>query len=338
MDKNNLCSNKAVNFKNNSTILFGNITKVEIIYEYSISGNNVIATDITPTNGEIYTHKYPASAVDKNYQVVFRAYSGQVCFQESAPIAITVYGSPNLVFGVVNPVCLNTLKFLLSSAKETTGILGTATLVGKGVNGNFFDPALAGLGTHLITYTFASNKGCIEQVSQTIVVNPIPTVNAGADLDILLAGEKEIKATVTGSNLKYKWTPSLGLNAESILNPIASPTSTTKYTLTVTSKDGCMVADEVTVTVHIDPLIPNVFSPNSDGINDTWSIKYLETFVNATIRIFNRYGQEVFYAKQYNTPWDGRLNNADMPVGVYYFMIEPNNGRNRYTGSVTLLR
>ncbi|TKB99009.1 PKD domain-containing protein [Pedobacter cryophilus] len=338
LDKDNLCSNKAVNFKNNSTILFGNITKVEIIYEYSVTGNNVIETDITPTNGEIYAHKYPASAINKNYQVVFRAYSGQVCFQQSAPTTITVNGSPNVVFGAVSPVCLNTSKFLLSSAKETTGILGTATLVGKGIVGNFFDPVIAGLGSHLITYTFTSNKGCTEQVSQTILVNPIPTVDAGEDLDILLAGEKQIKAAVTGSNLKYKWTPSLGLSADSILNPIASPAETTKYTLTVTSKDGCIVADEVTVTVHIDPFIPNVFSPNSDGINDTWSIKYLETFVNATIRIFNRYGQEVFYAKQYNTPWDGRLNNVDMPVGVYYFMIEPNNGRNRYTGSVTLLR
>jgi gliding motility-associated-like protein len=154
----------------------------------------------------------------------------------------------------------------------------------------------------------------------------------------LLEGEKQIQATATGSNIKYKWSPSIGLSNDSIANPIATPKVTTKYTLTVTSKDGCAVTDEVTVNVIIDPTIPNVFSPNGDGINDTWVIKYLETFVNATIKIFNRYGQQVFFAQQYNTPWDGRFNGQDMPVGVYYFMIEPNNGRNRYTGSVTLLR
>lgn len=338
LDKDKLCSNKPVVFKNNSTIVFGNITKVEIIYEYSTAGTNIVFTDETPTFGETYNHLYPASSVNKNYQVVFRAYSGVLCFQESIPIQITVNGSPNIVFDNIAPVCLNTTRFPLIAAKETSGISGTSILSGKGVLNNFFDPAVAGVGTHPITFIFTSNKGCTEQIIKNIIVNPIPTVDAGEDFTILLAGEKQIKAVASGNQIKYKWTPALGLSNDSIPNPIASPTETTKYILTVTSKEGCIVADEVIVTVQIDPFIPNVFSPNSDGINDTWGIKYLETFINADIRIFNRYGQEVFYAKQYNTPWDGRLKNIDMPVGVYYFIIEPNNGRNRYTGSVTLLR
>jgi gliding motility-associated-like protein len=338
LDKDKLCSNKPVVFKINSTIVFGNITKIEIIFEYSTTGSNVIFTDNTPTFGETYNYLYPLSSINKNYQVVFKAYSGQLCFQESPPIQITLNGSPTLVFDVVPPLCINIPKFVLTSAKETSGLSGTRTLSGKGIVGNSFDPALAGLGSHPITLTFISLKGCTEQIIRTIVVTPIPIVDAGEDFTILLSGEKQIKANASGNQIKYKWSPALGLSNDSIPNPIASPTVTTKYTLTATSKDGCIVADEVIVNVLIDPFIPNVFSPNSDGINDTWGIKYLETFVNADIRIFNRYGQEVFYAKQYNTSWDGRLKNIDMPVGVYYFIIEPNNGRDRYTGSVTLLR
>jgi len=338
LDKDKLCSNKPVVFKNNSTILFGNITKIEIIFEYSTTGTNVVFTDNSPTFGETYIYSYPLSSINKNYQVVFKAYSGQLCFQESPPIQITLNGSPTIVFDVIPPLCINVPKFILTAAKETSGLIGTRTLDGKGIVGNSFDPALAGIGSHPITFTFTSLKGCTEQIIRTIVVNPIPIVDAGEDFTILLAGEKQIKANATGNQIKYKWTPSLGLSNDSIPNPLASPTETTKYTLTVTSKDGCTVTDKIIVNVLIDPFIPNVFSPNSDGINDTWGIKYLETFVNADIRIFNRYGQEVFYAKQYNTPWDGRLKNIDMPVGVYYFIIEPNNGRNRFTGSVTLLR
>lgn len=338
LDKDNLCSNTAVNFKNNSSIVFGNIVKLEIIYEYSTTGNQVIFTDNNPTSGKIYTNKYPNAAVDKNYQVVFRAYSGNLCFQESAPLTITVHGSPVVVFDNVPPVCLNIPKFLLSAAKESTGIAGTIKLEGKGVVGNYFDPALAGVGSHVVRFTFTSDKGCQEQVSRTIIVSDLPTVNAGKDLDILLAGEKKIEAKVTGNGLKYKWVPAIGLSNDSIINPMSSPKATTKYTLMVTSKEGCVVTDEVLVTVHIDPFIPNVFSPNGDGINDIWVIKYLETFVSASIKIYNRFGQQVFTAQQYNTPWDGRLNNVDMPVGVYYFIIEPNNGRDRYTGSITLLR
>ncbi|MBK0383495.1 gliding motility-associated C-terminal domain-containing protein [Pedobacter sp. SD-b] len=338
LNKDNLCSNTPVSFKNNSSIVFGNIVKLEIIYQYSTTGNQIVFTDNHPVSGKIYNHQYPASSVDKNYQVVFKAYSGNSCYQESAPLTITVHGSPLVVFDDIPPVCLNAPKFLLSAAKETTGIAGTAKLEGEGVVGGFFDPAVAGVGNHLITYTFTSNKGCQDQVSKIITVSDIPVVDAGQDLDILLSGEKQIDAKATGNGLKYKWIPSVGLSNDSIVNPIASPKETTKYTLTVTSKEGCVVADQVTVTVHIDPYIPNVFSPNGDGINDTWVIKYLETFVNASIKIFNRYGQIVFSAKQYNTPWDGKFNNTDMPVGVYYYIIEPNNGRNRYTGSITLLR
>ncbi|MFC5285281.1 PKD domain-containing protein [Pedobacter alpinus] len=338
LDKNNLCSNTEVSFRNTSTIVFGEIVKLEIIYENSTGTSPIVFTDNAPTFGKIYSHKYPASAVDKNYQMVFRAYSGQLCFQESPPVTITVNGSPQLQFTKVPNVCLNAPKFLLTAAKEINGIAGTTKFEGKGVSGNYFDPEIAGVGSHLITFTFISNKGCQDSIKSTITVVDIPKLEIGEDLNILLVGEKQLNPIIVGSQLKYKWTPSIGLSNDSIPNPIASPKETTKYTLTLTSKEGCMVADEVNVIVHVDPFIPNVFSPNNDGINDMWSIKYLETFVNATIKIFNRYGQQVFFAQQYNTPWDGKFKSNDVPVGVYYYIIEPNNGRNRYTGSVTLLR
>lgn len=338
LDKDKLCSNNEVSFKNKSTIVFGNITKLEIIYDFVPGGANVIFTDNNPAFDKVYTHKYPVSALSKNYQVIFRAYSGQNCFQESTN-TITVNASPKIIFSDVKSVCFNSNKILLTDfAKETTGISGMGVLSGKGIVGNFFDPAIAGLGSHEISYVFTSTKGCVEQITRTIIVNDIPKVDAGEDLNILFIGEKEIKTFVSGNVIKYKWSPSLGLSNDSIPNPIASPEKTTKYTLTITSKEGCEVTDEVTVNVFVDPLIPNAFSPNNDGINDTWVVNYLETFVKGSIKIFNRYGQQVFKASPYDTPWDGRLKGEDMPVGVYYYIIEPNNGRNRYTGSITLIR
>lgn len=339
LDKNSLCSNKTVYFKNNSSILFGNITKIEWIFDFNGS-NPVIVADNTPTVGEIYTHKYPSLGTNKNYQVVLRAYSGIVCFQESAPVTIQLNASPAIIFNQPNTVCLNTPTFIIE-AKDNNQLGAAQKFEGAGVvNGNYFNPLIAGIGEHEITYSIITSKGCTDTVKRKIKVIDVPEIDPGKDLDILLAGEKQIDAKVIkGQSLKYKWSPALGLSADSILNPIANPTETTKYTLTVSSQEGCEVLYEVLVTVHIDPNIPNAFSPNNgDNVNDTWSIKFLETFTNATIRIFNRNGQEVFYAKQYNTPWDGKLKGVDMPVGVYYYIIEPNNGRNRYTGSVTILR
>ena len=79
-------------------------------------------------------------------------------------------------------------------------------------------------------------------------------------------------------------------------------------------------------------------SPNGDGINDTWNIKYLSTYTDCTVDIFNRYGQKLFSSVGYMVPWDGKYNNADLPVGVYYYEINPKHGRNVMSGTVTIVR
>ena len=87
-----------------------------------------------------------------------------------------------------------------------------------------------------------------------------------------------------------------------------------------------------------NPRIPNVFSPNSDGINDVWAIQNLNTYPDATVAIFNRYGQTVFSSIGYLIPWDGKYNGGDLPVGTYYYIIDTKKGRTPVSGSVTILR
>ena len=86
------------------------------------------------------------------------------------------------------------------------------------------------------------------------------------------------------------------------------------------------------------PEIPNAFSPNGDGINDVWRIKYLEFYSEATVQIFNRYGQLVYLTTGYNVPWDGNFKGTPLPVGTYYYIINPKNGREIMKGSVTIVR
>jgi gliding motility-associated-like protein len=84
--------------------------------------------------------------------------------------------------------------------------------------------------------------------------------------------------------------------------------------------------------------VPNAFSPNNDGINDKWEIQYLESYPGCTIDVFNRYGQTVFHSTGYNKPWDGTYNGTPLPVATYYWVINPKNGRQAITGSVTIIR
>jgi gliding motility-associated-like protein len=85
-------------------------------------------------------------------------------------------------------------------------------------------------------------------------------------------------------------------------------------------------------------VIPNAFTPNNDGINDTWDIKYLNIYTNATIEVFNRLGVKVYSSKGYTIPWDGKFDGKSLPFGVYYYIIDPKTGAKKITGSLTIIR
>lgn len=336
----NLCSNVPVQFKDLSSIPFGNITKLEWVYNFTNGGTNQIFTVNNPTFQDVYEFKYPTSKNDLNYQVTLKAFSGNICFADFGPITITVKGSPEISFLPLTNVCLSEDRFKLTEASEISGILGNGVFTGTGVTSDgFFDPSISGVGTFDIFYSFTASNGCNDIKKQTIVVYELPTVELG-DLEpvILIGGQTTINATTTGVGLTYKWMPSEGLNRDDILNPIASPKETTKYTLFVTSSDGCVVFDAITVNVAEFPEFPNTFTPNGDAVNDTWNIKYLDTYVNVEVSIFNRFGSEVFNSIGYLKPWDGKTNGKDVPVGTYYYIIDPKNGSKKFSGSVTVIR
>jgi gliding motility-associated-like protein len=123
-----------------------------------------------------------------------------------------------------------------------------------------------------------------------------------------------------------------------IATPRVSPSDDILYTLTVTSDKGCRDSAAVEVTVLKVPVVPNAFSPNGDGINDRWVIRYLDQYPGAEVQVFNRYGQPVYHAIGYTTPWDGTYKGQPLPVATYYYIIDPKNGRVPIHGSVTILR
>jgi len=69
-----------------------------------------------------------------------------------------------------------------------------------------------------------------------------------------------------------------------------------------------------------------------------WNIKYISSYPGAVIQVFDRYGKQVFTSTGYNVPWDGKVGGKNVPVGVYYYIIDPKNGRKATTGSVSLVR
>lgn len=86
------------------------------------------------------------------------------------------------------------------------------------------------------------------------------------------------------------------------------------------------------------PLVPNVFTPNGDGINDHWDIKFPESYLNNVVYVYNRYGERVYSTNNYSIPWDGTRNGTNLPDGTYYYIINSDSGQWIGTGFVTIIR
>jgi gliding motility-associated-like protein len=97
------------------------------------------------------------------------------------------------------------------------------------------------------------------------------------------------------------------------------------HTVYITDKDGCgIVSKEVSVLG-----IPNFFTPNGDGYNDTWKIKGMEKgyYSNSTIYIFNRFGKLMKEMAPSGEGWNGVFNGQSAPASDYWYVMQLEDGR-----------
>ncbi|MFD2584287.1 PKD domain-containing protein [Pedobacter vanadiisoli] len=339
--KNDVCVSDEILIKNTSSTFAGKITKIEI-YRDSQNETTIYKTIPYPDDSDI-SIKYETfgGSASRIFKVRLVAYSGESCFKDYTD-DVTVKPVPQLVFEDMAPVCQADGTVIITQAKQKAGeeMDGAGVYSGDGVKADgTFNPKIAGVGSHTITYTFKGADDCSSSISKTIEVYASPVADAGTLIYMLAGGQIEIPATAEGANLKYEWSPATGLNKTNVLKPVASPDQDTEYTLTVTTQpNGCSATSKVLVKVLQALNPPNTFTPNGDNVNDTWNIKYLDSYPNATVEIFNRNGLKVFSSKGYKVPFDGTYQNEPLPTGVYYYIINPQNGRKTITGPLTIIR
>jgi gliding motility-associated-like protein len=349
LNSNLLCSNQMVSIKNKSTMLdFGNVTRIDIYWDTNdLTKKSSIEI---PYFDSIYNYTYPnfQSPASKNYTIRLVAFSGSVTSScnKSLDKTITVLQSPKVAFSPIPSICSNEAPRLIQEASFDQSVInavGSPFFIGKGIVNSLtglFDPSVTGAGGPFpILYKTISDKGCTDSLIQTILVWQTPVLELGPNKVVLENGQVTLTPqNVQGNNLQYLWSPSTYLNSNTDAEPISTPKADITYQLKLTSDGNCSAIDSIAIKVLLAPLIPNAFSPNGDGINDTWKIQYLESYPGATIDVFNRYGQKVFSSLGYQTEWNGNYNGKPLPIGVYYYIINPKNGRPIFSGSVTIIK
>ena len=204
---------------------------------------------------------------------------------------------------------------------------------------NIPNPTAKPVDTTIYSVVVTGTNNCTDTATVAVNVLKKPTANAGPD-KILLKGQPVVlDGFVGGSNVGFIWSPVSFLNNPLLVQPIATPVNDIRYTLVVVSKDGCGIAtDDVFVKVYNDIYVPTAFSPNKDGLNDTWRIESLVAVPDARVLVYNRFGKIIFETTGNSKEWDGMYKGQSLPTGAYVYMIDLKNGRPILKGTVTLVR
>jgi len=216
-------------------------------------------------------------------------------------------------------VCLSTVPFLLTVYHPG------GSWSGPGIVNGVFNPA-AGIGSHLLSYTI---PGCTQPIKFPLeVVAPITSLITDPTQIICPESTASIKIQPDNQST-YKWyfktvdgTSFIELAGETSYELITSEKGF--YYAKVTG-NGCSGESQIT-TIQFEPLsvsgdVPNVFTPNGDTFNQTFSVT--TTLTKYSFAIFNRWGEKVYQSKNANT-WDGNNQTA----GIYFWILNYQNCRN----------
>ncbi len=317
------CLNELIQFENTST--YDNSEPPVFVWDFG-DGNS--STDKNPSHSYSSSGEYNVTLqVGYNNTTCSDNYEKSIKVAESVAIEIKA-DDTSLPDGIFNLCDGNTAELsVVATPGQVTWNTGETTS----------KITISEPGTYSVTS--GGNTGCSN--SDEIQVNLVDDVK----LEITSGSQRIESGSVAQLGARgadyYSWEPAEDLDDPNIPNPLASPLVTTDYTVTGTNNFGC--SDSGIAKVFVDEMVvisvdaPKAFTPNGDGINDEWKIGNIAVYASCPIRIFNRKGQNVYEASEYNNDWDGTYSGKELPEGAYYYIISC-EGSEVHTGSIALIR
>lgn len=338
------------------TICSGNTTGIALsadvtgtTYTWTVAQAGV--SGATPASGNNIAQNLTATTITAGTATYTITPSANSCPGASITAVVTVKPAPHATVTPNGQAICSGETTSLTLGSDLAGTTFSWTVTSNGATG-----AAAGTGNNIAQTLTAGNGGGIAEyhiapvadgcpgavVNATVVVNALPDifVTKTNDLD---CNYSNTRLTATGA-VSYTWSPATGLNNPNIASPVASPQQNTTYTVTGKDANGCVNTASVLVEITTDRqgpnLVANGFTPNNDGVNDCFGIKYWGVISKMEMTIYNRSGQRVFYSTQPTACWDGRFQGQTQPAGVYVYYIRATTqcGVIERKGTVTLIR
>lgn len=288
------------------------VTPVNLYYEW-FNGDSAFYTDIVIKDTGSYFVKISTSMLH--------------CYDT---VTLDMYPRMNIEFDQKNEICKG-----LKNCNGQVQALVNGGLPPYSYNwyGEFIDPADSSWALGLcadssVTYQFSSSDqyGCTFDTSIMLKYIDMPKVEINRTPDTIFLTNPEARFTFTNNSIDSikvtDWSWKFGDGTKSDLAaPVHYYQSVGDYDLyfIYTTDDGCQ--DSIYMRVPVKELelkVPNVFTPNGDGVNDYFEIKKLEYFVSNEFIVFNRWGKKVYESSTYNNDWDG----GGLSDGTYFYILK----------------
>jgi gliding motility-associated-like protein len=327
-----VCMPDALDIRNASTVADNS----GLTYQWDFDDAGPGSTAANPS------HTYATSG---SYDIKLTVTSQYGCVKDTTRTFASFFDKPLADFRVDNnSICqgVPTVFDNLSSAPNSS-IRSQLWIFSDGSNSTQFEPnkVFTRAGVYEIKLVVTSNEGCVSDTfPQTVTVNVQPVIDAGQSFLVPQGTLIQFRPTANDSTVvSFVWSPGGSLSNPNTLRPTLVATTDQVYTLTATGPGNCTATDFMTVKVVKPVKIPNAFSPNGDGVNDTWVIENLSDYPGAAVDIFNRYGQPIYSSVAgYPVPWDGTMKGKPLPLATYYYIINLKNGTPPLSGPITLIR
>ncbi|MBK8416190.1 MAG: gliding motility-associated C-terminal domain-containing protein [Bacteroidetes bacterium] len=196
----------------------------------------------------------------------------------------------------------------------------------NGATGNVFETPAAGF------YAVSVTTPCGTFFTDSIEVIVKSIENVSISNNQIICPPEQVQLFASGG-VTYQWSPDTNITFTNVPDPIVNPLITTTYSVLITNEHGCKTTLSVEVAVVCDSLfVPNGFSPNDDGTNDGFVIDGIENYPGNKLWVYNRWGNLIYKAKDYDNKWDGVANvsgiymGKKLPSGTYYFILDLNDG------------
>lgn len=259
------------------------------------------------------------------------------CTATSVATQVTLLDTPQVNVTADGPLNLCEGKMLILASAATTGNQWLKdNVVIPGATGAVYSTSTAGSYSLQVT----GNNGC-KATSNAYVISlkPVPVIDITSSAGSSITKGSSTRLTVT-SDLAIGsviWTPATSLDFPTSATPVASPQTSTTYTATVTSVEGCSASASTTINVAEQFSGRIIITPNGDGINDKFTIDNVSGYADNQLRIFDRSGKLVYDKHNYDNSWGGTSGQTLLAADTYFFVFS-SQGKTIKKGSVTVVR